>query len=1218
MSGPASDARAAHAAADAAARRAAVQRFEGCVALEAGAGTGKTTVLVNRVVAWCLGPGWERARSALRAEAAGPHPERVARRVLGRVVAITFTEAAAAEMALRIGQAFRALERGERPVGLEAEDVPEARLSAERARALLAALDQLVVQSIHAWCRRLLASHPLEAGLHPRFEVDGDGAGQLAAVRAALREALAEAFAAGPESDLVQLCMRDASADDIEQLLVDLLGQGVEASLFDDDPFAPERVAALLAELAAALRALVDAGRGCAEATDVSRRLLDAARGCLADVEGASPCADSLAALGAQVSERFPRNLLERLGEWRAGAFKRREEAALGDAASALTAAAAALRPLLVHVAALDPELLGRARRVVRALLADAHARLRREGLAPFATLLCGARALLADEPEIAAQERRKIDQLLVDEFQDTDPVQCEIVARLALEGPADERPGLFLVGDPKQSIYGWRSADLAAYESFLERALAGAAPLTLAVNRRSPAAILDEVERVVGPVMRAERGVQARFEPLLEDPERSAAAPAHPVEGWVCFEPEDLERDGRPKRARDESARLEAEALARDLRRLHDAEGASFSDCAVLVRSSSQIDDVLDALREEGVPFAVESDRSYYQRREVLDAAALVRAILDPSDALALVAWLRSPSVGVPDAAWLPLFERELPRLARELHGDDLPRLEEVAAAVRAAAAAIPDGVPGLERLAGFEESLIAALHDLARLRASFETEAPDRFVERLRRVTLVEASEAARHLGAHRLAHLERFLRDLLGWLEDGVADAASVARALREASAREPDPFEGPPRSPLGDAVRVMTVHKAKGLDFDHVYVLSIEREPGGRGREASAVCRGDEPREYRLLGASTPGFHALEALRGRKRRAEDVRTLYVALTRARRRVVVSGRFALETRPAGEARSYADLLRHRRGGLPDLAHETLAAAREGRTDVVQGGVRWRFPALERAAAGAGARAGAAACPGLASAEAIAAASERLALLGAAARARARRPRSRGAAPEKDAGRDELRLEERLGAEAGAGRTAPALGPARDAALAIGSAVHAALERLDLGGSEGEARAQAEAALAKRLRGELGSGRDAAAAEREGRRLLAGFFGGPLFEGLRGLGPNVVARELPVLLAAGEGDGADAPVGCWSGVVDLVYRDPATGELAIADYKTDRVTAEEAPARARGYRAQGLVYARALRAALELPALPRFELWFLGPGRIEVVPLDGASGGG
>jgi ATP-dependent exoDNAse (exonuclease V) beta subunit len=153
------------------------------------------------------------------------------------------------------------------------------------------------------------------------------------------------------------------------------------------------------------------------------------------------------------------------------------------------------------------------------------------------------------------------------------------------------------------------------------------------------------------------------------------------------------------------------------------------------------------------------------------------------------------------------------------------------------------------------------------------------------------------------------------------------------------------------------------------------------------------------------------------------------------------------------------------------------------------------------------------------------------------------------------------------------------------------------------------------------------LGAGAAAAAAEAEAQRLLAAFFDGPLLEALRRLAPHVVARELPVLLApealepfrpleaarAGEREGeppAD-PVGCWSGVVDLVYRDPASGRLVIADYKTDRVPPAETAGRALGYRGQGRVYARALQESLGLAEPPRFELWFLDSGRIEPVAL-------
>src|SRR5262249_51635731 len=157
------------------------------IVLEAGAGTGKTTVLVARVLAWCLGPGWERAARALPDAA----PDAIAARALERIVAITFTEAAAAEMETRALAAFAALGRGEPVRAFDASLVAvDGALAARRARALVGAFDHLRFQTIHAFCRRLLAAHPLEAGLHPRFALDARGSARAVAVREAIEERL--------------------------------------------------------------------------------------------------------------------------------------------------------------------------------------------------------------------------------------------------------------------------------------------------------------------------------------------------------------------------------------------------------------------------------------------------------------------------------------------------------------------------------------------------------------------------------------------------------------------------------------------------------------------------------------------------------------------------------------------------------------------------------------------------------------------------------------------------------------------------------------------------------------------------------------------------------------------------------------------------------------------------------------------------------------------
>src|SRR5262249_20412398 len=158
-----------------------------------------------------------------------------------------------------------------------------------------------------------------------------------------------------------------------------------------------------------------------------------------------------------------------------------------------------ALARLADHLDELDPERLRHGRLALAPLLAAVEDELRRRGVATFDALLRDARRLLAAHPGVRVQLRRGIAQLRVDEFQDTDATQCEVLRWIALDGPAAERPGLFLVGDPKQSIYGWRNADLRAYQSFVAKVLeAGGCVRLLVENFRSAPPVLGEVARVI------------------------------------------------------------------------------------------------------------------------------------------------------------------------------------------------------------------------------------------------------------------------------------------------------------------------------------------------------------------------------------------------------------------------------------------------------------------------------------------------------------------------------------------------------------------------------------------------------------------------------------------------------------------------------------------------------------------------------------------------
>jgi len=1264
---PGADAAAALLASDRAARAAAQTRFDRPLVLEAGAGTGKTTTLIARLLAWCLGEGWDKAAgeassAAAAAETSSTAAEAAAAtaaRVLRRVVALTFTEAAAAEMAGRAARELMALGRGVRAEWLAAAGLPPAPELARRARALLAALDRLTVETIHAWCFRLLAAHPLAAGVHPRLQIDTDGRLLRQVISETVEAALRPGYGTPGDPHLLALAAEGCGPREVAEALAALVDGGMTAAALRRDPFAGDawprlrrRIAAACAGLRALLAPRLAGSRlrnaagilAALDAIDAIDALLQEPRRPAAAAAPDRDLAAEIAATRRHCAEALPPNLRKHLAAWGRGRLPAREEQErLGEVRGELAERAAAVARLLDHLDHLDPVRLRHGRLAIAPLLAGVEDELRRRGIATFDSLLRGARHLLATHPEVRAKLRRAIDQLLVDELQDTDATQCEVLRWLALDGPADERPGLFLVGDPKQSIYGWRSADLRAYEGFVARVEEGGGEVRrLAENFRSVPAVLAEVARVVGPVMRERPGVQPPFAPLLPCERRAAdrgftAGGRSPVEHWVSWLPAapagdgEEESGGEPLAPRAVAATaLEAEAIAADLLELHRRHAVPWRDAAILLRSTGDLEVYLDALRRAGIPFAVGRDKQHYRRREVIDAAALVRAVLDPGDHLALITALRSPAIGVPDAALLPLWRHELPRLLTELHRPSPEGLAAVRRAVEAAAGELPAGVPGLERVAGWELGLLAAIEHLAVLREAFAAEPADAFVERLRRLLLLDATAAARDLGGYRLANLDRFFGRLLVELEQGSGDVAAVLRALREDVAAGREAEEGKRPEGAEDAVQVLTIHGAKGLDFAHVYLPQLHK-PGGGEPPATAVGglpeAGPDGCEYRLLGAVTPGFDVVEERRLEVEAAERVRTLYVAMTRAKDRLVLAGdwpRLPADPRLPEQARTHLQLLAWR-PGCPDLQRLWRDAGERG-ADADPEGVAWRFPALAGRADAAAAADGPARGESLASPAAVAAQAALLAGWRAAAAARMARPfgaaaseeahaRLREAAAAAAADRSgDAAVEARSETGTGGADADPGGAGGRELAMASGAALHRALELWDLD-AEPAREMERQRTLLPAYLAAVAAGEDAARALPRCHRLLERFVAGGLAARLRELAGRVVARELPVLLAPdlhANPPGGAGPVAFVSGAIDLLYRDPGSGALVIADYKTDEVAGADLERRTAIYSSQGAAYVRAVQAALELPAPPRFELWFVHAGRI-VAPAEG-----
>ena len=862
-----------------------------------------------------------------------------------------------------------------------------------------------------------------------------------------------------------------------------------------------------------------------------------------------------------------------------------------------VAAAAADVSRALQRLSRLRPVEFTAARRVVMPLLREVERRRTAQGIVSFTDLLYRAAELVESSAGTVRELCSEIDQLLVDEFQDTDAVQCRIVEAIAFS--SHDPPGLFVVGDPKQSIYAWRNADLAAYQRFVAKVVEhGGGRYPLVQNFRSVEPILDEVGRVVSQVMVEEDDVQPPFVPLLPTDDRIGAAGYSDggrtaVEYWVTWPPSETGEALAPAKSAATTA-FEAKVVARDIFELAHRERVRWGDIAILLRATTAQEELLEAFRELGVPYEVAREKEFYKQREVVEAAALLRCILDPGDRLALLTVVRSDVVGVPDAALAPLWDLGFPDLMARLSGSDGAVLGELDSLVASAAADTPSSPPAADLLPRWPLALRWAARAIAELRAAFEGEPADRFVERVRTLWLAEVSASARFLGRFRRARLDRFYSDFERRLAKGDGGISGLSRFLREAVKEgQVADVSGEPDL-RANAVHVMTIHGAKGLDFKHVYLMQVHRQSGTADNTTDPKALPLEGgREYRLFGWPTPNFAIAEDLKSRQSSAEMIRLLYVAMTRAKDRLVVAGgwRRAPEGKDPLRASSFANLLDCRVDA--EALDDQVSSKRERRFE--NGGhTQWIVPAFAaRVSIDDGAEAAIDhALPGIGKihrdadilAASRTAATRRMArvLVGAASSLK-----TSSADPHDD---EEEEVPVVFELDGGVSR-------------AVGSAVHRMLENLRLDGDlAGQLRSMVDEAT-EELRQSLD---EMAWVESRARleSVVETMAQGDCLKTLAAAASGVLGREVAVVAAP---EAESGPVGAVTGIVDLIYRDPGDGLVVVVDYKTDAVANDDAlKERVRVYEPQVRTYARALQTALDLDHEPHIELWFLAADRI------------
>jgi ATP-dependent helicase/nuclease subunit A len=784
--------------ADAAERRRALEDLDTTLLVEAAAGSGKTTLLLGRIV----------------------NLVRSGRARLREIAAITFTEAAAAELRVKLR---RELERA----GL---------------REALGDLEAARIGTIHAFCASLLRERPVEAGVDPGFTItDPLGADLLfdATWESWLPEALATPEAAEPVQRAIGL---GVPLERLRALARALVEERDRLDRLPSEATRPEPLDALARDLRAAVARLEGVVRdGARDPDDRAAAAVAALAAWVRQTAGLGDEAQGRALLeDAPLPER-----VERLGNrarWRDAAGLADVRGTLADLHRRAAAAAAVVRHDLVVV-------LGR---WARGFVDAYQARKARAGRLDFQDLLVRARDLVRDRPDVRADFQRRIRYLLVDEFQDTDPLQLELVLALTAGAP----PGsLFIVGDPKQSIYRFRRADIETYEAAKAEVARRGAVLAVRVSFRSDRTVLDAVNRVFEGVMAPppDGAYQPAYVPLAPAPGAAAGVPPTVLE---------VTADGPPGSA-EAAALQEARGLARWLLDEARAGRVRFGDVALLFRAMTAAGQYEDAFREAGVPFRTVGSRHYYDRSEVGWTVAALAAIEDPHDAVALVGALRSPYFGVTDDALAAL--RALG--GRLTYATDLP--------------------------AGADPALAAAWALLRELHGARNAVAPPALVERLLVRTQVLAAYGLDPHGEARLANLLKVLDTARALEGSGVATFRALVRWLRDRGAARYEEEESLVEGE--DAVRLMTIHKAKGLEFPVVVVPDLARaaparEPVLLGDRASGRLGVRLARGRGVPALATLDWEELVEREGRRADAEALRLLYVALTRARQRLVL----------------------------------------------------------------------------------------------------------------------------------------------------------------------------------------------------------------------------------------------------------------------------------------------------------------------------------------
>jgi ATP-dependent helicase/nuclease subunit A len=785
-------------------------------AVDAGAGTGKTTLLVSRLIALLL-------------EKEAP---------LSRIAAITFTEKAAAELSQRLRSKLEetlAAHPDKKDLILKAlEDMEKAPLS-----------------TIHSFCAGLLREYPVEAGVDPQFTLLDEV--QSGAFESQTWEHWLKKNLAHPVESLFQFFRVGGTFEQVEELKHflqrnrTLLTTPPARTLPSVAPFREKWKAFLAWTRAEAIH--------CKDPEDTlyqplekfweeSRRIEAAPQG-EADFDLASLKVPKTGNKGAQ--KNWGKERLEAIRE-RFVQLAEEQEKVFGPFREALLLN-------LIHW--------------IGGYLDEWEAQKARGGFLDFDDLLLKTRDLLKDHPEAREEMKKRLDYLFVDEFQDTDPLQVEVVFFLSEKIGKHEKdwrkvklePGkLFLVGDPKQSIYRFRRADVAIYEETKERIQANGGKVeVLTENFRTVGGL---VEWVNGRFPALFEGTGIGYNPLSPNRAKGKTEGTLPTL-WGLKIPVPLDAPRTKSYFRQQEAEwvatfLKGKILAGDWTlsdpKTHKIRKVRPGDIAILFRDLSNENEEFweEALRKRDLSYQIVGGKRFYNRPEILALSALLTCLSSPADEAACVAVLRGSLFGFSDEA---LFRH---RASGGLFLFQAPTEGEMRKAF----------------------DLLVKLYEATRTLGVSET-----LWEIYQRTNLLAVTAGQPH-GEQRVANLMKVLDQARDLETSQHFTYRAFTQWLATQQAEETMEGEAPGPDSSEDRMTLMTIHKAKGLEFPIVFVSGWASDPKDSG---SLVDRKRATGAFKVgkaeLGLKSLNYDGVKQEEELQRRAEDTRLLYVAATRAR---------------------------------------------------------------------------------------------------------------------------------------------------------------------------------------------------------------------------------------------------------------------------------------------------------------------------------------------